>query len=61
MTEHEKARYRAGVLANLKAASIRPTKRYRDALAKFDPSDTRPQLAEFWTYYDAEYFRNGRL
>ena len=35
--------------------------RYLKALEVFDPKDTRPQLAEFWTFESAQHKRCGYL
>ena len=35
------------------------TVEYRRAVSAFDPSETRPQRAEFWEFHDEEYERDG--
>ena len=37
------------------------TARYLKALEVFDPKDSRPQLAEFWTFKSSQFERFGYL
>ena len=49
------------ILGPVKIGNTVYTESYLKALEVFDPKDTRPQLAEFWTFESGEYRRYGRL